>query len=109
MNDVTRAPSRRPGPWPEGTVLGALTDSSREALLSIGTLRRYPAGSTLIMEGDPSTYVVVLIDGWVKVTATTEDGGQALLALRSGGDLVGEQAALDGQPRSASVISAGVT
>jgi CRP/FNR family transcriptional regulator, cyclic AMP receptor protein len=66
-------------------------------------------GSALIREGDPSTYVVVLIDGWAKVIGATEEGGQALLALRSSGDLVGEQAALEDEPRSASVISAGAS
>jgi hypothetical protein len=50
--------------------------------------------------------VIVLIGGWVEVIGATEDGGQALLALRSSGDLVGEQAALENQPRSVSVISA---
>jgi CRP/FNR family transcriptional regulator, cyclic AMP receptor protein len=113
MNDVTRTPSGFPGPrplkWPERTVLGALTASSREALLSVGTLRQYPAGARLIRESDSSTYVVVLIDGWAKVVGATEEGGQALLALRSSGDLVGEQSALEDEPRSASVISAGAT
>jgi CRP/FNR family transcriptional regulator, cyclic AMP receptor protein len=52
---------------------------------------------------------MVLIDGWAKVVGVTEDGGLALLALRAGGDIVGEQSALEGQPRLASVISAGVT
>jgi CRP/FNR family transcriptional regulator, cyclic AMP receptor protein len=113
MNHVTHAASARPGPrlvsWPKRTILGELTESSREALLSTGTPCQYSSGTTLIMEGDYSTYVVVLIDGWAKVTAATEDGGLALLALRSSGDLVGEQAALENQPRSASVISAGAS
>jgi CRP-like cAMP-binding protein len=52
---------------------------------------------------------MVLTSGWVKVTGSTEDGGQALLALRVGGELVGEQAALDGGARSATVVSAGLT
>ena len=110
---MTHAASARTGPrlasWPKRTILGELTESSREALLSAGTLCQYSLGSTLIMEGDYSTYVIILIDGWAKVTGATEDGGQALLALRSSGDLVGEQAALENQPRSASVISAGAS
>jgi CRP-like cAMP-binding protein len=61
------------------------------------------------LEGDSSTHVLVLIDGWVKVVGSTEGGGQALLSLRVGGDLVGELAALDDAPRSATVISASVT
>ncbi len=63
-------------------------------------------GSRLFMEGDTSKHVIVLQVGWVKVVAETEEGGQALLALRSRGDLVGEQAALENKPRSASVICA---
>lgn len=95
--------------WPEGSVLGSLPGTAREGLLALGTPREFALGSTLIMEGDTSTDVIVLIDGWVKVVGVTDEGGRALLALRAGGDVVGEQSALEGQPRSASVISAGVT
>ncbi len=58
------------------------------------------------MEGDTSRHVIALHGGWVKVIAETEGGGQALLALRSRGELVGEQAALEDGSRSTSVISA---
>jgi CRP/FNR family cyclic AMP-dependent transcriptional regulator len=95
--------------WPKRTVLGTLSAATRKALLGLGPLREYPAASTLIMEGETSTDVFVLVDGWVKIVGTTEDGGLALLALRVGGDIVGEQAALDGRPRTASVICAGAT
>jgi CRP/FNR family transcriptional regulator, cyclic AMP receptor protein len=113
MRDVTAVPAEGPElrttGWPGRTVLGRLPANSLAALLAAGTLRQYPAGSALLMEGDSSTGVFLLIDGWVKVTGTTEEGGLALLALRSRGDLVGEQAALDNKPRSATVTSAGVT
>jgi CRP/FNR family cyclic AMP-dependent transcriptional regulator len=46
----------------------------------------------------------------VKVIGNSADGREVLLSIRTGGDSVGELAALDGQPRSASVIAAtGVT
>ncbi len=99
----------RPARWPQQTFLGMLGESTLEELLSLGTLREYLPDSVLILEGDATTDVMALIDGWVKVVGTTEEGGYALLSLRIGGDLVGEQAALDNQPRSATVISAGVT
>jgi CRP/FNR family transcriptional regulator, cyclic AMP receptor protein len=83
-----------------------LSDSAREGLLSLGAFREYSTGSTLFMEGDTSNHVFVLHAGWVKVVADAEEGGHALLALRSRGDLVGEQAALENEPRSASVTSA---
>lgn len=83
-----------------------LSESARDGLLSLGSSREYSMGSRLFMEGDTSKHVIVLQVGWVKVVAETEEGGQALLALRSRGDLVGEQAALENKPRSASVICA---
>ncbi len=95
--------------WPRRTVLGSLPEKTREALLALGIPREYAVGSTLIMEGDAATDVMVLIDGWVKVVGVTDEGGLALLAFRAGGDIVGEQSALEDQPRSASVISAGAT
>ena len=99
----------RPLGWPPQTFLGMLSESTREELLSLGISRECLPEDVLILEGDKSTDVMTLIDGWVKVLGATEEGGQALLSLRVGGDLVGEQAALDNAPRSATVISAGVT
>jgi CRP/FNR family cyclic AMP-dependent transcriptional regulator len=99
----------RPVSWPAQTLLGMLSPATREELLSLGTPRQYLPNSLLMLEGDSTTEVMALIDGWVKVVGTTEEGGHALLSLRIGGDLVGEQAALEDEPRSASVISAGVT
>lgn len=99
----------RPLGWPPQTFLGMLSESTREELLSLGISREYLPEDVLILEGDKSTDVMTLVDGWVKVLGATEEGGQALLSLRVGGDLVGEQAALDNAPRSATVISAGVT
>lgn len=106
---VAKRGGPRPAGWPEQTFLGMLGARTREELLGLGASREYLPDEVLLLEGDKTTDVMVLIDGWVKVVGLTEDGGQALLSLRVGGDLVGEQAALDGQPRSATVISAGVT
>jgi CRP/FNR family transcriptional regulator, cyclic AMP receptor protein len=93
--------------WPPGTFLALLCASSRAALLKLGMLREYPARVPILQEGESSAHVLLLHGGWVKVVAGTQQGGQAVLAIRSRGKLVGEQAALDGEPRSASVVSAG--
>jgi CRP/FNR family transcriptional regulator, cyclic AMP receptor protein len=95
--------------WPPQTFLGMLNENTREELLTLGVLKDYLPDSPLMREGDSSTEVVALIEGWVKVVGSTQDGGQALLSLRVAGDLVGEQSALDNTPRSAAVISAGIT
>ena len=63
-------------------------------------------GLVLIREGDPGTAVYLLLAGSVKVTGATDEGG-SLLAIRVGGDLVGELAVLDGRPRVATVTTPG--
>ncbi len=94
-------------PWPPGSLLAGLSEGSRQRLLGLGTERQYPrAGRVLINEGSRSTAVYLLLAGSVKVTGAT-DAGDALLAIRVGGDLVGELVALDGRPRLATVTTAG--
>ncbi|WP_405997230.1 Crp/Fnr family transcriptional regulator [Streptomyces sp. NBC_00829] len=95
--------------WPSGTLLADLTASPEAAktLLSLGTERSYDAGEHLLIQGMRETSVLLLLGGVTKVTATMEEGDTALLAIRLGGDLVGEFAAFDNRPRSATVTAAG--
>ncbi|MEV6397176.1 Crp/Fnr family transcriptional regulator [Streptomyces sp. NPDC051907] len=95
--------------WPPGTFLAELSGAREAAkvLLSLGTHRTYEADEILLAEGGRETFVLLLLSGVAKVTAISEDGDTALLAVRLGGDLVGEFAALDNQPRSATVTAAG--
>jgi CRP-like cAMP-binding protein len=58
-------------------------------------------------EGKKSTHVVLLLDACVKVTAIGDEGHLALLAIRVGGDIVGELSSLDERPRSATITTAG--
>jgi|GEM_PF-693509 len=97
----------RPASWPRRSFLGTLPDAALRVLLGLGSQREYASNSTLIAEGDVCTDVMVLVDGWAKVVASTGGGGEALLTLRLRGDLIGTRSALENQPRSVSVISAG--
>jgi CRP/FNR family cyclic AMP-dependent transcriptional regulator len=95
------------GPWPPGSLLASLPEASRQRLLGLGAKQQYAgAGRILVREGDKGTVVYLLLAGSVKVTGATDDG-DALLAVRVGGDIVGELAALDGRPRAATVTTAG--
>jgi CRP/FNR family cyclic AMP-dependent transcriptional regulator len=90
-------------------VLYQLPESDRQALVAAGSSRRYGHGEMIIMEGDNSAYVVVILDGRAIVSSVTDRGGRLVLAIRGDGDLVGDLAALDGQTRSATVTSLGTT
>lgn len=101
------ATSAGPTPWPPGSLLASLRDPSRQRLLALGAKCQYAdPGRVLVREGDLTMVVFLLLAGTVKVTGATSEG-DALLAIRVGGDLVGELTVLDGRPRLATVTTAG--
>ncbi|MFD9740093.1 Crp/Fnr family transcriptional regulator [Umezawaea sp. NPDC059074] len=93
--------------WPAHSLLGRLRDSSRRELLEIGAVVRFPDDEEIIEQDATDTHALLLLDGVVKVQASDETGNTALLAIRVAGDIVGEMSALDGRPRSASVLTCG--
>ena len=75
----------------------------REALLCAGSARTYSAGDVVISEGDHTTFVVAILEGWAVVSTNTRRGGRLILAVRGAGDVIGDLSAIDGRPRSATV------
>jgi CRP/FNR family cyclic AMP-dependent transcriptional regulator len=86
-----------------GALLAYLADADREYLLARGTRRRFRANDVVVMEGDPSDHVQVLVSGWVRVSTIVEDGREVLFGLRGPGEVLGDLAAVTGLPRTASV------
>ncbi|MGC9535352.1 Crp/Fnr family transcriptional regulator [Streptomyces sp. UG1] len=85
-----------------------LTPQERESVMALGHRKSYPADAHLLTEGDRSSHVVIIIQGWVTVSVVTDRGATRLiLGLRGPGELLGEMAALDQHPRSATVRALG--
>jgi CRP-like cAMP-binding protein len=85
--------------------LDELTAAERATLLAEGRTRRWAGGAYLISEGGPSDAVFVVLSGHVKVFSATDRGGEVVLAVRGPGALIGELAAIDAEPRGASVTA----
>jgi CRP/FNR family transcriptional regulator, cyclic AMP receptor protein len=81
------------------------SDAERAVLRTIGRTRKYPRNAHVFHEGERSDFVVMVIDGRLKILTSTADGTEAVLGIRGPGSLVGELAALDGGPRTASAIA----
>jgi CRP/FNR family transcriptional regulator, cyclic AMP receptor protein len=88
-----------------GDFTGGLSEAARTALLVAGRPRRYPRHARVFCEGDRSDFVVVIVEGRVKVLVTTPEGGEAVLGVRGPGALVGELAAFDRGPRVATAAA----
>lgn len=105
MAPPSRTSTAQPQNWHNRSFLGQLDPDSRTELLGLGVVRCYEPDETLLREGDRTRQLFVLLTGRVRVSAENEDGKVALLAIRTYGELVGELACLDGEPRSATVTA----
>jgi CRP-like cAMP-binding protein len=85
--------------------LDRLRDADRHALLAAGQDRRFRGGSRVFQEGDRGDFVLVVLDGRVKIEATSTGGVTSVLSVRGPGELVGELAAIDFGPRLASAVA----
>jgi CRP-like cAMP-binding protein len=84
-----------------GALFEAIPATEREQLLARGQVVAHPAGAVLMQEGEQSDTVFVFLEGEAVIEAEGQEVG---LPVRPG-DCVGELAALDGSPRSATVTA----
>ncbi len=88
-------------PFDPGTFFDQLDDAARDELTTLGTRRRFPAGSALFLAGDMGHEALVVLSGLIKVEIVSAEGRLVILDVMGPGSLVGEMASLDGGPRSA--------
>lgn len=87
------------------TLLDELDDDALAALEEQCKWRRYSAGERLFTGGSVGREVFFIVDGEVQILSGSGSGQEITLAHARAGDTVGEMAAIDGQPRSASVVA----
>ncbi|MCA9935232.1 MAG: Crp/Fnr family transcriptional regulator [Ardenticatenaceae bacterium] len=104
--------------YPKGTATEALRlvpfftkmqQDEAEDLANRLVLRRFNAGQIIFHHGDPGGLLYIISKGKVKITHSTPEGQEALLAILGAGDFFGELALLDDSPRSATAESLELT
>jgi CRP/FNR family cyclic AMP-dependent transcriptional regulator len=90
-------------PAPEG-LIDALQDPALRELAARGAVRSYRKDVLIIQEGDLGDTLYIILAGRVKVFASGENDREVVIDTHGPGEYVGEMA-LDGGPRSASVIT----
>jgi CRP/FNR family cyclic AMP-dependent transcriptional regulator len=92
------------GESPSPAQLSAIGDPFVRELAALGRVRSYPRNTVFITEGDSSDTVYVILSGKVKAFVSDTEGHELILNTQGPGEYVGEMA-LDGKPRSASVVT----
>jgi len=95
--------------------MGTLADSPCFAALPAPTLavlaaaaqpRRYPAGSLIFRQGDPGDGVYVVREGLVEIAGQLGANPRQVFSRLGPGELFGEMAVIEDQPRSADAVAA---
>jgi len=76
-----------------------------DAFKPLGRSRSAAKGEVIFLEGDPPGDVYGVVSGRVKLSICTRDGREVAVAYKQAGELFGELAAIDGQPRSATAVA----
>jgi len=84
--------------------ISEIGDPMVRELATRGQVRTFPKNAVIINEGDRGDSLYVILSGKVKVYVSDDDGREMILDIYGPGDYVGEMA-LDGRPRSASVMT----
>ena len=81
-----------------------LPDEALRHIASSGVVRTFPKSTILIAEGDVGDSLYIILSGRVKVYASNAAGREVVINFHGPGEYVGEMS-LDGEPRSASVVT----
>ena len=84
---------------------GRLKPDTRRAVADLCVTRRLTRGETLFLKDDPADSFYAIRRGEIRITAGTSTGRRLTLNILGPGDIFGEIALFDGQPRSADAVA----
>jgi CRP/FNR family transcriptional regulator, cyclic AMP receptor protein len=82
-----------------------VAESPFAPLVRLGRVRRFRKGAILFGEGDRSDWVAYILKGSVKASTFGDDGKETVHNVLGPGELLGDLAGIDGEPRSATVTA----
>jgi len=86
-------------------LLSLLSDAELALLARVVSRKSYARGSQILVAGNPTDSLYILISGRVKVFMSDLDGKEVILAILEPNEFVGEMGLIDNSPRSANVVA----
>jgi len=83
----------------------SLSDTELEAVSQVTKIKSFPKNTILFSEGDESDSFYVICEGRVNVGINDEEGKEIILSRLGPNEYFGEMALMDGEPRSAFVMT----
>ena len=90
-----------------GALIASWGAAELQDLLERATLCPMKKGDVLLHQGDPGDYLVIVLDGTVRVSMVASNGREIILDYLEPGSVIGEIALLDGGERTASATALG--
>src|SRR4249920_2293591 len=79
----------------------ALPREALDDILALAIEKSVRRGQTVFQKGDEGSYMVAVLSGRIRISDTSPDGREVTLNMIDAGEVTGEIALLDGNPRSA--------
>ena len=86
-------------------IFSDLSDETLKKIAEKMVSRSYDKGQMILLEDAAGETFFVMTSGSVKVTRLSDDGREVILAILGEGDFFGEMSLLDGEGRSANIVS----
>ncbi|MBI1173326.1 cyclic nucleotide-binding domain-containing protein [bacterium] len=90
-------------------IFARLEAGSLRALAATGHRQSWAAGTLIFQRGDLGDYMLAVLSGRIRLSLGTASGKELVLRHIKAGDVLGELALLDGEPRSADAVAAAPT
>lgn len=79
-------------------LFGTLSEKEKAKMLSFSVQKDFERGDIISQEGDKSSFVYIVTGGQVKGTRFTSDGRELILEILGQCDMIGQVAAISGEP-----------
>ena len=82
-----------------------LEDDDLLAISKVAVRQSFRKDNMVLIEEEVGSTMFIILDGRVKISRISDEGREVILSIMSEGDFFGEMSILDGQARSANVVT----